>query len=285
MIKRGTFAWPKACLAILAFPTTLGLFAMRVPAEQQLPQAENPSQELQDDLARLDSFLSSRNLDSLEKVADKDSAKWQKRDRQSSVRYLLKVCSIVSSYDWRDESRQSLLLSRYAIAALTSGNLPVEEYVQFAEFLTLDPLRVDEATWKNLRLQKAQLLLEAWRQLTDSVDTNFNFDDRPELNVPAPAGSNVPSGISPEAIKDPKLRSEYEGAIARNSAKARRYNEQYWLKRNAPRFYQAAEKYLITAYSRPPTDLAQLERLLSQYIQEPSTRRRILDHVPGTAVR
>jgi len=192
---------------------------------------------------------------------------------------MLKVCSLISSYDWRDESRQSLLLSRYAISAVTSGDLPLKEYVQFVEFLALDPIVLDEATWKALRLRKAQLFLEARRRLASSIDPNFNFDDRPELNVLTPPSSGMPNGVSPESIKDPKLRSEYESAIARNSAKARRYNDQYWLKQTAPRFYQEAERYLIHAYARPPADPSQLEQLLSQYVDDTGMRARILEKV------
>ena len=86
-------------------------------------------------------------------------------------------------------------------------------------------------------------------------------------------------GASPESIRDLKLRAEYERAIAQNSAKARRYNDQYWLKQTAPDFYKTVEKYLVSAYSRPPTDSAQLERLLSQYVDDNDVRVRILAEV------
>jgi hypothetical protein len=275
----GIHTWAKTTLAILILSTIQGAFPMRARAGQELAQVEDSSRELQEDLARVDSFLSTRNLDSLEAVADRESIKWQKRDHQSLVTYLLRVCSVLSSYDWSDESRQSLLLSRHAISALTSGELSLQEYVQFVEFLTLDPIIVDETTWKSLRLRKAQLFLEARRRLADSIDPNFDFDDRPELNVKTPPKSGVPSGISPESIKDPKLRSEYESAIARNSAKAQRYNDQYWLKKNTQRFSEETERYLVNAYERTPADVPQLEELLSEYVGNEAIRNRIIAEV------
>ena len=235
--------------------------------------------ELGQDIAKLDSFLSNRNLDSIEATVDKESSKWREKKRPSFILYMTKACSLLSSYDIGEISRRASLLSRYAISVLTSGELPLHDHVQFVGFLMFDPLVVDETAWKTLRKQKAELWLAARRRVEAAVDPAFNMDDSTFLNVPAPLGSGVPSGASPESIRDPKLRAEYERAIAENSAKVRRFNDQYWLKRNAPNFYKNVERYLVNAYSRPPSDSAELERLLAQYIDDNGERARILDQV------
>ena len=49
------------------------------------------------DIAKLDSFLSNRNLDSIETTVDKQSAKWRERDRPSFIIYMTKACSLLSS--------------------------------------------------------------------------------------------------------------------------------------------------------------------------------------------
>lgn len=241
-------------------------------------QVQISSSELQEDLKRLNSFRSSRDLESLEAVVNRDSAKWQ-TNRQSFVTYMSGACSLLSSYDLGDESRQALLLSRYAISLLTSGELPLMEEVKFTEFLTRDPLVIDEASWKRVRKQKAQLWLKAWRHVTESIDSKFNFDDRPSLNVQPPPATGLPAGTSPESIKDSKLRAEYEKAIAQNSAKAVTYNYQYWLKQNAPSFYKEAERYLVNAYSRQPVDMPELEQLMSDTIGEEAVRNRIREEI------
>ena len=89
----------------------------------------------------------------------------------------------------------------------------------------------------------------------------------------------MPAGVSPDAIKDPKLRAEYEAAIADNSAKVRRNNDQQYLKQNSGRFYAEAERYLVSAYSRPPMGSSQLKTLLTEYVADPVVRKRILDEV------
>jgi hypothetical protein len=89
----------------------------------------------------------------------------------------------------------------------------------------------------------------------------------------------VPSGSSPQSIKDPKLRAEYESAVARNSAKARQYNDQYWIKTNSPSFYKEVERYLVDAYARPPSSLSELQQLLLKYVSDESVRARVLQEI------
>ena len=250
-----------------------------VHAGKRLPQEQYVGGGLQGDLAELDSYLSYRDLDTLQGIVDRKSQKWRNEDYSSFIVYMSKACSLLSSYDVGDMSKRASLLSGYAISALTSGNLPIKDQILFVEFLMFDPLKIDEVPWRSLREQKARLWLATRRRVAGSVDPAFDINDFPLLNVPAPAGSRMPAGSPPESIKDPKLRAEYDAAIAANSVKAQHYNEQYWLKRNAPRFYEETERYLENAYSRPPVDLAQLERLLSQYIDDNGLREKILEKV------
>jgi hypothetical protein len=262
-------------LTIVALSVLLTL----TPSLTALAFAQNPDNELSQDIAKLDSFLSNRNLESIEATVDKESAKWRERDRPSFITYMTKACSLLSSYDIGDISKRASLLSRYAISVLTREDLPLEEHVHFVEFLMFDPFVIDEAAWKTLRKQKAELWLAVRRRVVSSIDPTFDFDDLPFINVPTPKGSGARAGSSPESIKDPKLRAEYKAAIARNSEKIQRSHDQLWLKRIAPHFYKDVERYLVNAYTRPPTDSAELERLLSQYVDDNGVRARILEEV------
>jgi hypothetical protein len=246
---------------------------------QQTTLVNLQNSELQGDIEKLNSTLSSKDLDSLEAVVNQDSAKWQRRNRQSFVNYMSRACALLSSYDLGDQSKRSFVLSQHAIFVLTTGDLSLEENVRFVRFLTEDPLAIDTGAWRTLRKQKAQLWLEAWHRVTQSTDPKFDFDDLPLLHVPTPADTGLPSGVSPANIVDPRLRAEYEDAIARNNAKIRKYKEQYWLKRNAMRFFTEAERYLVSAYARPPADVPELGNLLSTYIADQSIRDRVLKNV------
>jgi hypothetical protein len=242
-------------------------------------QVQDWNTELQKDLLELESIRASQDLDGLEVVINRESVKWQKRSHQFFVEYMLRACALLSSYKVGDQSKQALLLNKYAISVLTIGNLSLQQNVQFTEFLTEDPITIDETTWRRLRERKTRLWLEAWRRVAGSIDPNFNFDNLPSLNVPLPPSTGLPAGVEPGSIKDPAQRAAYEEAIAQNSAKIKRYNEQHWLKQNASGFFKTAESYLVNAYARPPADLAELERLLSEHVENEAVRKRVIEAV------
>lgn len=235
--------------------------------------------EFQRDLSELDSLRQSGDLDSLERTINRDSLKWMRRDQKQFVQYMFKSCSTLSSYDIGNISKRASLLSRYAILVLEGEDLTLEENAQFAEFLVFDPPEIDQQVWKTLREQKARLLLAAWHRVAGSIDPTFDFADRPFLNVAAPPASGMPAGVDPEAITDPKLRAEYERAIVENAAQIRRSNKQIHLKQTAPRFFAEVQRYLVSAYSRSPMNLPELDGLLTEYLCDPVVHKRVLDEV------
>ncbi len=233
--------------------------------------------QLDADIARLDDLRSSGNINALRAQIDRDSEKWRSSDRNAFLLYMYRACGELSSYDIGDISQRALLLGQYSISVLRSGDLPLPQYVQFVEFLGFDPPVIDQEAWNDLRSQKAQFWLEAWRRVTQATDPKFDPDDRPLLNVLPPLSTGLPAGASPAGIKDPRLRTEYEKTIAQNNAKAQQYSEQSWLRRNGPSVYEGMKHYLVIAYSRPPSNLSELQRLLSEYIEDASVRDRLLE--------
>jgi hypothetical protein len=265
--------------SLLTLTVIIAQIGFATPVSARVGQESETSSDFQRDLAELDSYLGYRDLDTLRSVVDQKSKKWGERDRTSFVAYMFNVCTLLSSYDIGDTSKRAILLSRYAMLALATGELSIQDQVRFVEFLMFDPVTMEEAGWRRLREQKARLWLSTWRRLTAAVDPAFAPNDFPLLNVPTPPESALPAGSPPDSIKDPKLRAEYESAIAQNAAKARRYHDQDWLKKNASHFYAETERYLINAYSMPPEDLSQLQQLLSEYLGENRAVDRIIDQV------
>ncbi|HEX2329035.1 MAG TPA: hypothetical protein VHN74_09935 [Candidatus Angelobacter sp.] len=262
--------------ALLFIALTYSVQLFGIP--QAVAQKEQESQ-LEADIARLDALRSSNDLDAMRTQIDLDSERWQKRGRSAFVLYMYGACGELSSYDIGNSSQRALLLGHYAISVLQSGDLPLQQYVQFAEFLGFDPPVIDEAAWKELRRKKAQFWLEAWLRVSKAIDPGFDFDERPLLNVPPPPSTHLPAGIAPSSVKDPQLRAEYEHAIAENRAKIERYGQQSWLKLDGPRVFKEVEQYLVNAYSRAPSDPQELQQLLSRYIEDASVRERVLREV------
>jgi hypothetical protein len=244
---------------------------------QQLNDQASIDRELGEDLAALESQQESRNFGQVEAIVRQGSAKWQSRDRSAFLSFMSKACAVLSSYDLGDRGKQSVLLNQLAMTVLEGGGLALKNQMEFVEFLTRDPVGLDGEAWSKLRLAKTKLWLEAWRRVSGSIDPNFDFEDLPLMNVSPPNGVALPPGISPESIRDPKLRRDYETAIVQNAAKATRFNEQYWLKNNAARFLGHVERYLINAYSRPPDDLPGLDQLLSEYVADKDVHSRVLN--------
>jgi len=242
--------------------------------------AQDPASRLNADLAALESARSTKDLDAVERLVQRDSVEWQGKDRQSFMTFMFAACSILSSYDLGDQNRQTLMLDKYATSALAAGDmLSIREQVEFVEFLTRDPIGLDQVAWKAIRQRKARIWLRVWSRVAAARDPTFDFNDRPVVHVRTPEGAGLPAGVAPEAITDAKLRVEYESAIAANAAKLDAYNTQYWLKQNAQAFSKTAERYLVGAYSTPPVDVVELQRLLAEYLINPEAADRILSAV------
>lgn len=241
------------------------------------------TQEYDEDVRTLEVVRTSRNLDQLEQTIERTSAKWKLKDRQYFQYYfqyyMYAACGVLSSYTVGDPTRQALLLNTLAMSELRSGDLSLADQARFVEFLSMDPPDITQEAWKRLRAEKAALWLATWQRIVASVVPGFDFADLPMVNVAPPDAAGLRAGISPDDVKDPRLRAEYEKAIAANSAKTIRFSEQYWLQQNAPPFRASAERYLVRAYSRPPNDLAELERLLVKHVNDAAVRKRILDAV------
>jgi len=234
---------------------------------------------MNDDIAALDSARSSKRLDLFEMVVQRGSETWRKRGRTLFLEFMSAACSDLSSYDFGDESEQTALLNRLAVEVLSEAGLSIREQAEFTGFLARDPLGIDDHAWSVLREKKARLWLTAWRRMSMETDSKFDFDNLPMVNLPAPGRTGLPAGVAPQAIKDARLRAEYEAAIARNAAYTRRYADQYWLRQHSQAFFTSAERYLINAYSRAPSATQELEQLLRQYINDGAVADRILSAV------
>jgi hypothetical protein len=137
-------------------------------------------------------------------------------------------------------------------------------------------MRAEE--WAQDRSERVKHWLHAWQRLEKEINRNFNFSNRPQLNVLPPAGYG-PAGIAPESIKDSKARAEYESAIAANKKKIAEYNKQWQLRQLDSYFTPYASQFIIEAYSKPPYNLAELKEYLDGYLANETLKARIVNEV------
>jgi len=85
--------------------------------------------------------------------------------------------------------------------------------------------------------------------------------------------------MDPSAIKDPKLRQEYEALIEQNGNNIRANFRQRRLSDLNDRYPKQAEQYLTASYSTPPYNFEELRVFLDKYLTDKAVKTRILDSV------
>lgn len=233
-------------------------------------------------LVRLEPLRDSRDLDALEKTVDELEQELRQVGGGDYSRFMLYVCNLLSSFDFRDYEHQILLIHRYAEATLKNAPLiPLEVELQLLAHLEEDfeghgPGDSQEE-WTRKRRDRTTRWLRALRRLDDETEKDFNFNDLPQMNVEPPLSTSLPAGVAPETIQDPALRKEYEATIQRNQQKADAYARQLQLRELRNRYWPIGVRYIARAYSRPPLNEAELQRLLNEHLSDGDTRAAILN--------
>lgn len=225
-------------------------------------------------------------LGKLEKLGQEIEKKWRATDVETYALLTYKVSATLGSLDFRTP-RCHYLARSFAMRALEKADkfpLHVEcqllGYVQQRSDAKGNTLK--GKAWAVLRKKQANLWLHAWQRIEKTIDKNWDPKDLPSINVMLPPGVSGVAGMSPKHIKDPKLRAQYEAAIAANKKKNEEYGRQYRARRLKKYRIPRAERFIIRAYMEPPTgkaELKELEALLQQYIPDAGKRTRILKAV------
>jgi hypothetical protein len=234
--------------------------------------------------ALLGTLRQERDLDAVVELAGQIETTWPDRNPERYGYLMLKVCSALRSAP--PESRYQGLARESAMLALEKADRMTLDVV-FALLMCVesdwryyDSLRGER--WSKERRLKARLWLQAWHRVDSAIDKNWKPDTQLPLNVKPPAETGLPAGVAPESIEDPKLRAEYEAAIEKHNKTVEWDKNQKLLRKLQEQKLPLAEKYIVQAYSRPPYDLAELEKDLEQYLLDDQARARILQSVQAS---
>jgi hypothetical protein len=77
-----------------------------------------------------------------------------------------------------------------------------------------------------VRDKKLQRILSIFNHIDAKRDPRWDPKDLPQMTAIPPPESGLPSGVAPEAIRNPAVRAAYEKQIAANQAKAKTYGFQ-----------------------------------------------------------
>lgn len=134
-----------------------------------------------------------------------------------------------------------------------------------------------------VRLQLRKNSLSLWLHLLEFLnrflDPNFNPEDVPEKLVQPPLISGdvvLRPGADPALIDDPKVRAEYEKAIAANRTKIDHYRLQVGLNRLNERIPPRAEAFIRDSYTSAPGDQAELRTAIDMIIKDRQRKKDLL---------
>lgn len=247
--------------------------------ESKNQKCDSSQDKFQQALYCLESFRVNGSLDELIIQWDKIEQNSGKLGGDFYGNLSLKFLSILTSTRYRSADDKALNLSQdYAIQALEKADtFDLETEWQLLNYLRY-PLTKDKLNNSQIqeRRERVKLWLHALHRLKTEKDEDFDPNDLPVLNVTPPKGIRVRiAGMSPEAIEDPKLRAEYEKAIAANAKKADYRTKQFLLRQNESSIVKDAVKYISEMYSQPPANLQELDKLLNDYNISESLREEI----------
>jgi len=238
---------------------------------KQLTQAEYRNQ-----LARLHSLAGAKDLKGLAAAGDAAERTWAEAGGEYYGLLMLEMSNLTSNYF--GDFPLSQKYSAQGLARADTLSLRLE--TGLLSFLTRDLDRKNSPQkWVAERSTKVKLWLHAWARLEHGIDRNFNFNNRPSLNITPPRETALPSGVAPEAIRDAKLRAKYEAALAANNKKAREYNCQYELRSLNETFPERVKQYLARVYSEPPYNVAEVKRHLTSYKISHAAKQKVLAEV------
>lgn len=225
-------------------------------------------------------------LEEFESFARLMRDKWKSKERRYYLPIMRELVRTFGGYGFVDYAKEVIpaqrLAYQWAMEVLQEkGEIPLE--IQAGMIMStwnqtrrdLEEANDEERT--ELRRERAELCLKAARLIEQQVDRNFDpRKDLPSASVAPPPSAGFPSGIAPGAIKDPKLRAEYEAAIRDNAHKAEKHRRQHQARDLDGMYSRQVEKFLAEVYSKPPYDLLELRRLLDAYIPDKERKERIV---------
>ena len=249
------------------------------------------------DFNRAITLRNSKDIKGLESLVKEIQSKWFRKDKKMYGVLMVNTLNSWASACRRSDKKPPMnIIRQYANQVLSTYNPNKPDNISIGtEFALVSILhgqyiytkgeRIDEE-WASYRRKGAERFFHAWQRLENAIDEDWDpKKDVPVENVDLPKGCSGYPGMPPELIKDPVLRAEYEKAIKKNSEKARIRNEQIKLRSIRKTYFRIVKKYLVSTYSIPPYDNAELQRMLNSGVKDNKTKEQFLKAVEAMVTK
>lgn len=216
----------------------------------------------------------------LEAFGDEIAKTWRDTNIECYGQLTVALCGELGFYDLNAMGKGGLLrtLAMRALTRAEDVSLELEchlvVYAKGSKDANGDVIAGKEA--QVLRRQQALLFLHAWKRIEDSIDDNWDPNDRPPMFQVAPPGSNYGVGVDPNSIEDPVVAAQYVAALKANSDKIKRNQLQRAARELRKYWIPGAHRFLISRYMEDGADPAELEGLLKEFVRAPRTREWIM---------
>jgi len=245
------------------------------PAPRSVPPLVEKYTQLR---ARIDELVEAGNMAEVDALTRTIHAEWPQLSPSLYGHLIDHVCARVGSLMSRSRELQSAWpnwVARQSLLALKAPVLlPITIRANPAERVVDGLLAAHQATddWSKQRSSDMLVYFQTWKSINDAVDYDFDYNRDGPRRVPPPKGVPWATGFSPSRIEDPKVRAEYEAALAKNAQRVRRTVEQMNATRVQATFAKRAERLVVEVYSAPPGNMAELERYLETYVWNAQTK-------------
>jgi hypothetical protein len=253
--------------------------AAAAPPRMWLSAEKAQKLEFKQDRARLDA-IDPANKDDLKLAASEIERKWAHHDADLYAALMVTACQQLSK--GLPDPNTYAVVRGYAVSALDRSNaIPISLVHQLTGILLNDSAWISKQDWQSNRKEDALHCLSLLHEVRATVIKEYDFNDVPMLNVGLPPGArvNFVSGMDPNDIEDPQVRSQYSAAVEKNNRHIEEFSTQRELHDLDKQFGRQIVQFLIVAYSSPPYDLKELQASLKGSALTGDERKQVLDAV------
>lgn len=246
------------------------------------------------DISRVKELGQEKSLEGLDKFASELEEKWFTKNKEKYAYIMLDICGTFGSLDFKTDRKHDLE-RKYAVLVLEKSahfeeknKIPINvEFRLLGHVQNLPKFKeaAKSKDWPKKRIAMAKLYFHAWHRLEKAIDKKWDPND-PSLVFPRPPAGvkRWAWGMSPEAIRDPNLRVEYEAALEEYWQKRKRHSEQRQLRERKKWDLPYLQENLLRLYSGPLFNSTKLEIVtlqddLEKHIVDKEVRAMILNGV------
>ena len=223
---------------------------------QRAARAQAPADLEAQELARVARAQEHHDADALVALADEYQARWKRGEHGDYIlRALDKLATAMGTWEWDDFGKQIELPRKIRLFVLENApaDAPLEIQVHMAGGLTDTADQHKPSFTAAERKRRALLVCHVLHRVLAKVDPTVDLSAPVWLHVSVPDGvPHAVSGMSPEGIKDPALRAEYERRIREHASLMCKRGEQSDVLRWKRGLLLCFERYLIAVYSPDP---------------------------------